>query len=289
MWSDFNKELKYKYISLLLKDLSLAEQSYLQLLRDGIDDQINTSITWLNDNRNELKELHDFNDWLEYYKGSELERILLTLLDDTVNKSIQPLYNFYNTGGSLAYKHMSKPSVFQESDHKSLNILSDFNKTVVSSINTEFTVGVVDSIGKSIEDKSYDYESLFDLRSNSGKDKFNLNKTLYSKVGDLNNFSTDTRCLFAVKTEYARAVNTGLLQAYSNYGVDSYEWVTSGLPNVCKQCLSYEEESPYTLNEIINMMPVHVNCVCSVKGLFNNNYLELDDTPVIVDLTPKLK
>ena len=144
----------------------------------------------------------------------------------------------------------------------------------MDSINGEYMKGVIDTIGDSIE-KGDNFSSL-------GADLLSL-----SYIPIDNKFPVNTRCLFTAKTEYARSVNTGVLQAYSNYGVDQYDWITTGLPNVCKNCLEIESNGPYTLNEIINLMPVHVNCCCSVKGRLHRNQ-SLRRNPRVIDLTPKV-
>ena len=274
IWSDFKSEIHYNYIKLLLKDLSPAEHYYLNALQDGIDEQISSVIDWIEKHKKDLDNLDDKSEFEEYYLGSSLEEVWLTLLSSNVNKGVKPLYNFYRNGGDLAYTHMNKSSMFLDSDKKALDNLNNYVGSVVNSINGEFAYGVKNLIGESIESNRVEElnTDLLELRS----------KPIDSR------FSVDTRCLFTAKTEYARCINTGLLQAYSNYGVDDYDWITSGLPTTCKQCVYLEANSPYTLDEIIRLACPHVNCVCSFKANLPNN-LHPTTNPRIVDLTPKKK
>lgn len=272
MWTNiFSGELKYKYIHWLLKDLSLAEQYYLGVLRDGVDDTINNSINWVDDNSDDLKHLHTVHDWHEYYDDSNLESIWITLLNKNIEKSILPLYKYYRSGGDLAYKHMSAEPVFMNSDKQALDNLTNYVGKVVASINGELQDGIKKSIGTHIDENKL---------SDVNRDLITLN----TKPLDTH-FSIDNRCLFTAKTEYARSVNTGLLQAYSNYGVNNFDWVCSGLPNTCNVCLELEANSPYTLNEIMKHACPHPNCVCSFKARLPVK-LELDKNPIVVNITP---
>ena len=272
MWNDFRQELHYKYIQLLLKDLSPHESRYLKVFRDNIDNFLIHTYEWYEVFYTDLHDLSDNDEWEDYFNGSELEKILITMLGRLDNHVRQPLGDFYRSGGRLAYSHMGKPYEFRDSDRKALNNLQDYVSTVSDSINSEFCLGIKKSIGEHIENRTLDQlkDDLFQLRF----------KPIESRI------SPETRCLFTTKTEYARAVNTGLLQGYSNYNVDLYDWVTSGLPNVCKKCLELEENNPYTLNEVINYACPHPNCVCSFKARLPKK-LYLKENPRIIDLTPK--
>ena len=271
-WEYFNSELHYKYVNLLLKDLSLIEKAYLKFLRDGVDAQIDTTLSWYDEYYEDLTGLHDKEDFDDYYADSFLEMILITMMNNLLNHNRDYIHRFYMSGSNLGYNHMGKSSQFLPSDEESLNILTDYTNTVVESINGEFNYGVRNILGEHIENGTLD------------QFKKDLIKLPYTPIDT--HFSVDNRCIFTTKTEYARGVNTGLLQSYSNYGVDQYDWVTSGLSNVCKTCKGYEAGNPYTLNEIMGMMPCHPNCVCSVKARLPK-ILYLQDKPQIVNMTPK--
>ena len=181
---------------------------------------------------------------------------------------------------------MDKQPVQTKKDRQALNNLTQYNQQVIQSINSELASGIVAGIGKSIDEGTLNTftDNLFETQNNKlpyilGDDGI---------IDNPQRFSVDTRCVFTAKTEYARAVNTGLLQSYTNYGVKKYELITSGLPTVCNKCLEYESHNPYTLDEITSILPVHVNCVCSVKGVLPVNMSLQSNTPVI-DLTPNKK
>ena len=283
----FNRDLKYQYIRLLLKDLSSAEEYYLTTLSDGVDATVNSSLDWVIHNQTDLSLLNDWDDWRDYYIGSDLEMILITLLNKIMDKSIVPLENFYRSGGHLASRHMNTPYKFTDNDEKALGIHQDYVKTVVKSINGELINGVYNSIGEHVNNKTTSALNK-DLIGLTVKPVtfYELDATTGEYIVHKGYFSPYNRCLFTAKTEYSRAVNTGLLQQYSNYGVTEYDWVTSGLPNVCKECLSIEGGSPYSLEEIVSIgLPHHPNCSCSIKGRFNKRLNSVNSR--VVDLTPK--
>lgn len=270
-WNNFRDELSYKYVSFLVKTLSPAESFLLKRLRKNTTDILNSSLDWLSGNREILEDMSDEDEWNDFYfHDSELEMLLISLFGHMNQRTVPLIESFYRQGASLGYSHMNKGFLFRDSDNESLNILKNYFGNVVDSINGEYITGIVDTIGRNITDNTID---------NINNDLVDL---VYTPID--NRFNIDTRCIFTAKTEYGRGVNTGLLQAYSNYGVDNYDWITTGLPNVCDKCKSIEGNGPYTLNEIINIGMVHPNCACSVKGRLQNN-LHLKRNPVIIDLT----
>lgn len=272
-WTYFNRDIRYDYTRWLLKTLSPAEAHLFKKIRDKTDDQISSTLDWIASNYDLLNGFYDSEEWYEYYyNDSELEMILMTLLQQYLDPRI--VKGFYSQGNKLAYNHMKKNPSFLESDEQAFNNLNNYVQTVSNSIRSEFADGIVKSIGDNIDDKnpiSKIKTDLLDLR----------NHPINSPI------SINSRELFMTKTEYARAVNTGLLQSYANYGIMEYDWVTSGLPNTCKYCLGIENDNPYTLDEIISLgCPYHVNCACSVKARLPLN-IHMVSNPRIIDLTPK--
>ena len=284
MWNSYFKgDLRYTYNKFLLKTLSSAEQYYLKSLRDVVDSTLLDSMTWVNDNKDFLKTFHTKEEFLEYiHDEEEFSKVLLTLANYMENVCCQPLSGFYDSGSRLAYNHLQKNPVPNQIDEQAKQLHQEYVKTLASSIHTDLTNNIINNIGNNIENNNIE---------NITNDLLTINTRVCESYTDSDGvvvkprFSTDTRLLYTTKTEYARAVNTGLLQAYNHYGVDSYDWVTTGLPNVCNYCKELENGGPYTLNEIINMIPVHVNCSCSVKARLPNN-LHLNNKPQVIDLTP---
>ena len=86
--------------------------------------------------------------------------------------------------------------------------------------------------------------------------------------------STDTRAELIARTEHARAVNAGTLQAYANYSVDKVDVITTGGVDVCEECQSLEDNNPYDLAEASGLLPAHPNCECCFGA-----HIDLDSNP----------
>ena len=101
-----------------------------------------------------------------------------------------------------------------------------------------------------------------------------------------NNISVRTRAEMIARTEHARAVNTGTLQAYVNYGVSQVEIITAQDGLVCDDCLDIESQNPWSISEAQDLLPMHPNCRCAFAAVVDvNEDLERDPNPVSVDLT----
>lgn len=271
-WKTIKSDLLYDYTRFLLKSLNNHELVFMKFLRDQNDMVINEWLSWTDDNLELLTSFDDSSGWLDYfYDESMIEQILVSLIGDLDNSLDNLVGRFYGTGARIGYNHMGKDYGFYDSDKRCLGNLQGYVNSVNKSIQGEVAYGGIQVIGEHIDNNDLTHlkESIVNLP--------------YTSID--HHINPDTRILFTVKTEYARAVNSGLLQSYSNYGVDLYDWVTSGLPNTCNRCFEIENGSPYNLNEIIKLCPVHVNCVCSVKARLPK-ILSLQENPSIVDITP---
>ena len=103
-----------------------------------------------------------------------------------------------------------------------------------------------------------------------------------ANIGDLG--LTDTlgryispmrRAEMLARTEIIRAHHWAMIQEYRNWGIAGVkvlaEFVTAGDLRVCPRCDALAKGSPYTLDEIQNAIPVHVQCRCAaLPYLFNN-------------------
>ena len=271
--------LRGEYNRFLLKSLSHNEETYLNILNKGITNILDASMDYVLLNYESLHSMDDdeefdgedslFVEWFDNYQ----EEVLITMLLENRSLAIRPLRKFYMGGSRIAYNELGLQQSFYNTDAQALKKLEDYVGGLVESIDSEYCLGVK--------------QCLYDNRYES---PHVINEKLMGLSGNpiLSNISVDTRCLFTTKTEYARAVNTGLLQTYANYGVSEVDWVTSGFRNVCGQCLEYEANSPYTLEEIQGLLPCHPNCICSVKCRVPVNP-SLQRNAMVVDLTPKRK
>ena len=75
-----------------------------------------------------------------------------------------------------------------------------------------------------------------------------------------------TRARMLARTEVVSAHHQATINEYEQWGVKGVhvmaEWLTAGF-GVCPVCLSLAAKSPYTLQEIRGLIPVHPNCRCT--------------------------
>ena len=101
-----------------------------------------------------------------------------------------------------------------------------------------------------------------------------------------NNISVRTRAEMIARTEHARAVNTGTLQAYVNYGVKQVEIITAQDGLVCDDCLEIEDNNPHNVYEAQELLPMHPNCRCAFAPVVtDDDIIERVSDPISVDLT----
>lgn len=273
-WEYYKNQLRGEYTRFLFKTLSTNEQSYLDLINEGVSDILTASIKLTSLYEDELNGLDDevtYEYFGETFYPHFLEQIMITLMNRNKARARTPLRKFYNAGVKIASDELGVNGGFYNTDKQALRNIENYVGGVVGSINEEFVSGVV----KTLYDNRYDGASVINEKLIGLADT-----PIHSHI------NVNTRCLFTVKTEYARAVNTGLLQTYVNYGVKECDWVTSGLKNTCDYCLELEANSPYTLEEVLELGCPHVNCCCSFKARVPvNPSLVLNGR--VVDLTPK--
>jgi SPP1 gp7 family putative phage head morphogenesis protein len=74
------------------------------------------------------------------------------------------------------------------------------------------------------------------------------------------------RAEMIARTEIIRAHHQATIQEYRNWAVEGVmvqvEWMTAGDKRVCSRCESMAKGSPYTLDQIQNLIPNHPQCRC---------------------------
>lgn len=277
-WDYYKNLLRGEYTRFLIKTLSKNEESYLDILTTGVTDILDASIEYTILHEEELHSLDDdleFGRFGDVYYDKFTEQVLMSMLLMKRRLGVRPLRKFYRSGSRIAYDELGVKESFYNSDQQALNNLEDYVGGVVDSINNEYCIGV----------KKVLYDNRYEDITKINEELIGLADTPISSHISINN-----RCLFTVKTEYARAVNTGLLQTYRNFGVRECDWVTSGLRNVCDKCLYLEENSPYSIEEIEGLLPCHVNCYMPDTQVFTSNgwkyFYELNRDDKILSLNP---
>lgn len=254
----------------LCKRLSNDEKDYLKFLHGSVDNNINYTLNWLSsDEALELLSV-DEDDFEDEFVNSDLYLDLNNLFLMSARDNRKFINKFYNKGSKLGYDDLGRMLPFSSSDEEALDILNEYVGDIVTNVNMECGIGIKDVLMLSV------------MGVVGAKElKENILKVPYVPIRS--NISVMSRCNMVARTEYGRAINTGVLQAYSNFGINEVNINTTGLPNVCDDCLDLEQNNPYSIEEAMSLLPMHPQCACSYSPVYNN--LENVDNPVVIDLT----
>ena len=264
-----------------MKRLTRGEQQYLRKLWDGLDNQLLTVSEWLgSDEAAEFYGLHQ-SELNEFFMTSGIREELNNIIESNASDSHEFIQKFYNVGSRLGYNDLHKKLLFTPADREALHIVSEYNFDLITDLNTNLFTGIRETIFQAVlEGQGADTTTRqilelglkpLPLRNGAGK--------------VVRYISARERARMIARTEHARAVNTGTLQAYSNFGVDDVEIITAGDDAVCDDCLDLADNNPYSLMEAQSLLPAHPNCRCSFGAVVEKPLLFPEDNPVIVDLT----
>lgn len=247
----------------VVKKMSKIEKSFYNSLITGLGKQLNVAFDYLKSSEykkvNKKIDEDNFEDLLIYDE-------LTVLLNNNPMDNQKYINNFYDNGKRLAFKQLNiKSSPVNKYDVVCLSNLMDYEMDLIYDLNKELAIGIKNVL--------CDNDNVNDTRKN-------LLELLYVPI--ISNFSVDSRAEMISRTEHSRGVNTGTLQTYSNNNVGEVDIITSGMSNVCDDCLLLEENNPYTLEEASRLIPLHPLCNCSYRPIKNSG---VDDDVMIVDLT----
>ena len=230
------------------KSLSRAEKKYLNYLINSFDEQLITVGNWYGSEEAQrwFRQHHD--EITQFFEESGIREELQPILESTVDGSEAYIQQFYETGARLGYSDLGATLVFTEADKEALYYLKNYNFELIKDLNKELEAGIREVITQSV------------LEGNGYKETARL--LLDLPLSPINsNISLRQRAEMIARTEHARAVNTGTMQAYTNQGVTEVNILTVGEDNgACDECLDLEDKNPYSLEEAMGFLPVHPNC-----------------------------
>lgn len=253
------------------KRLSSDEVRYKKLLTNGVDENIKHTIDWLNTSEaSGLLSVTDEDDFNDEFFSSSLYYGLNDQFNINSKNGAVPIEKFYKIGSRLGYNDLRRKLPWLNSDDDAIDIVKLNTEDIVLNLNRESGIGIKDILFAS-------------ALAGLGVPMINQNLLQMPFQPIRGNVGIYTRCEMIARTEYSRAINTGTLQAYSNVGVREVDIITTGLPNVCDDCLDLENNNPYTLQEAMRILPLHPNCACSYSPIESSisNSGEIQ----IVDLT----
>ena len=250
------------YTSFIKKSFSRDERNYYNLLSNGIDENLLYVVSWLKTHEaHELLEYEDEEEFDEAFALSALHGELNSRIQRNTLNGIQPLSKFYKVGSRLGHNQLRTTHRYTEYDREALSILNQYVGDTIYNVNVDSCLNVKDILWDG---------------ALAGLSLSLLAKEILAspyKMTPRSGATVDRRCTMITTTEYARSVNTGLLQAYVNEGVYKVDIVTAGDDRVCDDCIGIEKNNPYTIEEAMGLIPVHSCCRCSISAA---NYERVD-------------
>lgn len=231
------------------KELNNSELAYYRELINGLNNTIGVTVDWLA--TPEAKELYRKrqDEINAFFEDSGIEADWDTLITSNASNSEEYVNRFYQLGAAIGYSDINRKLSYTKADKEALFHLKKYNFDLVKDVNTELVKGIKKTITEAVAEGN-----------GAEVTSRRLRELPLQPVG---NISLETRCNMIARTEHARAVCTGTLQAYSNYDVSMVNVITTGDALVCDDCATAEKNNPHTLLEAQDLLPMHPNCRCT--------------------------
>lgn len=262
------------------KNLSAGELEYLTAILLGFDKQLGLMADFLGSG--EYAELEYMNQMQidAFFRNSGIEKRLNELINFNASDSERFIQEFYRIGAELGYEDIEQTLAYTIADTEALFHITNYNFDLITNVNQELKQGIKEVIFNAV--------AAGDGYQTTMRHLMELPLTPIN-----NNISVRTRAEMIARTEHARALNTGTLQAYANYGVEKVEIITSHDSLVCNTCLDLEANNPYTIIEAQKLLPAHPNCRCyyvahipepDELNSFDIGSLSIVNNPLVVNL-----
>ena len=264
------------------KKLNQSELEYLTSMLLGFDRQLGLIAEYMGSEEYAELEFATQNQIDAFFRNSGIDKRLNELINFNASTSEEFIQEFYRIGAELGYEDIEQSLAYTIADQEALFNVSKYNFDLITNVNQELRTGIK--------------EVIFNAVATGEGYTTTMRRLQELPLTPINtNISVRTRAEMIARTEYARAVNTGTLQAYANYGVDQVVINTSHDGLVCDYCVMLEKDNPYTLQEAMKLLPAHPNCRCNYAayipepdelGSFDIGSLSIVNNPLIVNLVP---
>lgn len=263
------------------KELTPSELEYLTSILLGYDRQLELLSEWMGSA--EYAELQYMNRMQidAFFQNSGIRERFNELINFNASTSEEFIQEFYRVGAELGYKDIEQTLAYTPADAEALYHVKEYNFELIRNVNNDLREQIRETIFQAVAEGEGYLATMRRLRE--------------LPLEPINGISLRTRAEMIARTETMRAIHTGTLQSYANYGVDKVEINTSHDGLVCNYCLDLEDGNPYSLSEAQRLLPAHPNCRCNYSAYipepdsldsFNIEDLSLVDNPVTVNLTP---
>ena len=282
---DVEKMLTNDFIRLpITKKLTPEEQTYLDTIMAGLDEQLKKAGEWLASE--EAAELAGARQQQidAFFRNSGIRDQIEALIEYNAQDSEEFIENFYKEGAALGYENIRQLLAYTLADQEALFHLKNYNFDLIRSLNEGLRDGIREVIFSGVAAGDGYNVTMRRLRELPLQP---LTYTYYRNGKKIEvTMSPRARAEIIARTEAARAHTTGTLQAYSNYGINDVDIITVKDKLVCNMCMDLEANNPHPINSP-DLPPIHPCCRCSVAAhLETAGDMPLQDNPQVIDLTP---
>lgn len=227
------------------------EISYLELLMWMIDEQLLAAME-------EIESGEWFRKWRarrlvidDFFENSGIRERWDEITQSAASSADEYVEQFYDIGRRAGYREIGQVLAYTAADKEALFHLKNYNFDLIKSLSADTRQSLRVALT----------ESLAQGKDSAATARMIIDTPLQPIPGS--NVSVRTRARMIARTEHARALNNGTLQAYGNLGVEQVEIITAGDKRVCSYCLELEAKNPYALGKAAGLLPAHPNCRCS--------------------------
>ena len=154
---------------------------------------------------------------------------------------------------SHGYKDIDRLPVFNDACKYGLKATQEYNFELMRNVSTDLRESIKHHIFRGVAEGRSIHEVARAITDSGLQPLEGKTLTAYQRAS------------LIARTEIARSMSTGRLQAYANYGVEKVKILTAGDDNVCPICRKAEKKI-YTLEEASNLIPFHPCCRCSIMA-----------------------
>ena len=260
--------------------LAHDELQYYNELTRLFDKIISHHIDWLDSPEARKVFYEKIQNNEEYFQTIDSD--LDDIIRDTSLSADRIIEKIYRKGLSYGYKDINRLPVFNDACKYGLKATQEYNFELISNVSNDLRDTIKHHIFRAVAEGQTVHEVARAITDSGLKPLEGKTLTAYQRAS------------LIARTEIARAMTTGRLQSYANYGVEKVKILTAGDNHVCPICLEAAHvfngekthdnivgERVYDLDKASDLVPFHPACRCSVIAHIEH-YNDIPQKPIDV-------
>jgi hypothetical protein len=222
------------------------ELNFLNDLNDMINQQVNYSIEYLNSDSFKRLSFYELQEKEDFFKRISHQCDLL--VNSKAENVKEFMDNFYQLGAIFGVEDIEVKFGYTPADEQAFFFINQYAFEKVKGLSQDVTRGLRETIWRGVAEGQPT-----DVIAKA------ITKLPLTPLPD-KKLTPRQRAQMIAHTESSRALNTGKLQSWANYGIEKVKVPGIGDGLECKVCLEIVDNSPYTLKEAQALLPAHPNC-----------------------------